>query len=150
MSGRRSPISGCAAPPATGALAQVAPTPAADAIPERKTFFKTMLAGKPKPRLALSIETAHALPAGVAVCDEMVRLDGALHRYPLCSALTTAWTTLEYLDGAQGYSCEGSTASISIEGLGAEGAPTSSPRRRAPRPLPAPAAARRRLAAAAH
>ena len=28
-----------AAPPATGALAQVAPTPAADAIPVRKTFF---------------------------------------------------------------------------------------------------------------
>ena len=31
------PVSGCAAPPATGALAQVAPTPAADAIPERKS-----------------------------------------------------------------------------------------------------------------
>ena len=62
----------------SGALAQVAPTPAADAIPERKRFFKTMLAGKPKPRLARSIETAHALPAGVDVCDEMVRLDAAL------------------------------------------------------------------------
>ena len=45
-----------------------------------------MLAGKPKPRLALSIETAHALPAGVDVCEEMVRVDGAL-RYQLCSAI---------------------------------------------------------------
>ena len=99
-----------------------------------------------KPRLALDRDR-HALPADVDVCDEMVP-----RRRPPLPALLGARDGVDdaQVPGRRRYSCEARPPPSRLMASAPSSAPTSSPKRRTSIVLPAPAAARRRLAAEAH